>query len=121
MALDRKTKKAWVKALRSGKYKQGFNALKRTHEEKAVYCCLGVLCNIKGVRWRNSGTKSSFTLENTLYPYMNNKCVGNRTDESGLINSSFCDLSVETQKLLALKNDDGWSFNDIADYIERRL
>ena len=35
-------KKLWVKALRSGKYKQGRNAL--CHAGR--YCCLGVLCDI---------------------------------------------------------------------------
>lgn len=36
-------KKAWVAALRSGKYKQGRGKL-RTADNK--FCCLGVLCNL---------------------------------------------------------------------------
>jgi hypothetical protein len=35
----------WVKALRSGKYKQGTGHLKR----RSGYCCLGVLCELRGV------------------------------------------------------------------------
>lgn len=37
-------KKKWVEALRSGKYKQGKEAL--CFGDK--YCCLGVLCEIAG-------------------------------------------------------------------------
>ncbi len=33
----------WVEALRSGKYEQGQNCLKR---EDGTYCCLGALCDI---------------------------------------------------------------------------
>jgi hypothetical protein len=41
--MDKKLKAAWVKALRSGKYKQGRVRLKN---EDDTYCCLGVLCAI---------------------------------------------------------------------------
>lgn len=37
--------KKWVKALRSGKYKQGKSFLKR---EDGTYCCLGVLTEVCG-------------------------------------------------------------------------
>lgn len=39
-------KEAWIKALRSGKYKQGQRRL-RTNDGK--FCCLGVLCDISGL------------------------------------------------------------------------
>ncbi len=38
-------KEAWIKALRSGEYKQGHEALKQTNGQPK-YCCLGVLCEI---------------------------------------------------------------------------
>lgn len=38
-------KKRWVDALRSGKYKQGKERLKR-RGELPKYCCLGVLCDL---------------------------------------------------------------------------
>lgn len=38
--MDQELKKKWVKALLSGRYKQGRSALYRGHE---TYCCLGVL------------------------------------------------------------------------------
>jgi hypothetical protein len=44
--MDKKLKAKWVKALRSGKFKQGngvlYNPNKRTH------CCLGVLSQVDG-------------------------------------------------------------------------
>lgn len=37
----------WVDALRSGRYKQGRNALKQDNgEDSCSYCCLGVLCDL---------------------------------------------------------------------------
>ena len=39
--------KKWVKALRSGKFKQTKNRLKRTNAQgKVNHCCLGVLCEL---------------------------------------------------------------------------
>lgn len=39
--------KKWVKALRSGKYKQGAGTLKQYNRKgQAEHCCLGVLCEL---------------------------------------------------------------------------
>jgi len=38
--------KKWVKALRSGKYKQGKHMLKAATKTGMRYCCLGVLCEL---------------------------------------------------------------------------
>jgi hypothetical protein len=44
--VDKKTKKEWVKALRSGKYEQATSALYNRGDNG--YCCLGVLCVVEG-------------------------------------------------------------------------
>jgi hypothetical protein len=44
--LDKKTKKEWVKALRSGEFKQTKSVL--YNREDNGYCCLGVLCVLEG-------------------------------------------------------------------------
>jgi hypothetical protein len=50
MDLDKKIARRWVKALLSGKYKQGRGALKLDGR----FCCLGVLCDIsKAGKWNN--------------------------------------------------------------------
>lgn len=41
--MNKDIKRAWVKALRSGKYKQGRKQLRNGNDEM---CCLGVLCNL---------------------------------------------------------------------------
>ena len=41
--MKKKIAKQWVKALRSGKYKQGVDRLNIDNE---YFCCLGVLCEI---------------------------------------------------------------------------
>jgi hypothetical protein len=44
--MNSEIKKAWVEALRSGEYEQGFGALNITGK----YCCLGVLCDLAAKR-----------------------------------------------------------------------
>jgi hypothetical protein len=45
--MKKKIAEKWVKALRSGKYKQGRHALKyKTKAGVTRHCCLGVLCEL---------------------------------------------------------------------------
>lgn len=54
--LPKKIKNAWVKALRSGKYKQGEMKLIQGGKTNKKYCCLGVLCEIVGEPPQNGKT-----------------------------------------------------------------
>ena len=48
-------KQKWIDALRSGEYKQGYKYLRQTEEDGSIsYCCLGVLCDIAGVDWKET-------------------------------------------------------------------
>ena len=87
--LTSKQKKAWVDALRSGKYEQGKEILKRDGK----YCCLGVLCDI------------------LCYDSSSRHTIRDQWGESAYI-------GCVTQSLLAGMNDDGKTFEEIADYIE---
>lgn len=39
-------KAAWIAALRSGEYKQGYGKLRTNYSTEKEYCCLGVLCDL---------------------------------------------------------------------------
>lgn len=45
--MDAELKGKWVKALRSGKYKQGKGVLC----DRGKHCCLGVLCRVAGGKY----------------------------------------------------------------------
>ena len=97
----------WIKALRSGKYKQTTSNLKND----IGHCCLGVLC--------------------TLTPYKNNYTKMN--SEDGVVNKNsvippkvrdYAGLNSNHGKLpsgisLANLNDAGTTFKEIADLIEQ--
>lgn len=103
--MDQKLKRKWIKALRSGKYEQGGDHLKRGNR----FCCLGVLADIQGCTWeRGEPTKKS-------------KNVGMLHQESVLLSPSFCGIRKSTQNSLAEMNDNGSTFAEIADYIEKRM
>lgn len=60
MAMNSEVKKKWIEALRSRKYKQGHQMLKQVNNGEEKYCCLGVLCDIVGI-------KGSFVSDHTEY------------------------------------------------------
>lgn len=87
--LNPKVKALWLKALRSGKYKQGHNALCTvTTRGKNRFCCLGVLCDLyikshKSAKWSKK-TSDSMNVENNKY----SQCLtfqAKRVRERGLL------------------------------------
>lgn len=42
----------WLRALESGRYKRGRSWLKMERGGKFEYCCLGVACEVAGVKWQ---------------------------------------------------------------------
>lgn len=98
----------WVKALRSGEYKQGRFNLKT---EKG-YCCLGVLCEISKLskfRKVRNDTKFSYFNVAGLLPSKVKNWAGMRS------------ISGKGYKRLSLSrlNDAGTSFDKIANLIEK--
>ena len=111
---------AWVKALRSGKFKQGYGELltKRLNENKE-YCCLGVLATVCRAR------KAFETLD-----LSDKKLDGAGTlTHIGLDNAVGLPTGVEP--FLASKNDGQqgsfglsttkWGFKRIATWIEKKF
>lgn len=114
--MDKKLKRAWVKALRSGTRRQGRMLLKRRRDigERTEYCCLGVLCAVMGAKWKGGGGP---VLE------------GARLDENGdngKLNRKALKLvglrGRDQEKLIDMNDSSPMtSFKKIADYIEEKL
>lgn len=104
-------RKAWVKALRSGEYKQGRYSL-CTLTPYNRYCCLGVLAELAvqhGIVEKNNESydgRSGF-LSSTIM-----KWVGLRTDSG--------EFTVSNKlNTLSILNDNEFTFSAIADIIEQ--
>jgi hypothetical protein len=96
--MDAQLKAKWVEALRSGKYPQTTNYLK----DDDGYCCLGVLCDVQGADFDAIKEEfGSLSLSHNPQKYLGQLGGGCTT--------------------LAQMNDNGKSFSEIADYIERIL
>lgn len=110
--MNARIKKLWVKALRSGKYKQGIGQLRRDNGEPK-FCCLGVLCDIhaktrQGQTWNEDG---SYDDEDSDLPLS--------VVEWAELDSS--DPVLGTKRRASQINDAGESFEYIAKLIEKRL
>lgn len=96
-------KDKWIKALRSGEYKQGKQLLRSGNN---LYCCLGVLCEVMGTR----ATKPN---DVNFYYYDGN---------SGALSDTLAiqaGLKHSDQRVCVSMNDkDEFSFNQIADWLE---
>ena len=95
-----KQKILWLEALRSGKYRQGKQALKtKSAKGQYSYCCLGVAKEVCAI-------KNSEKIIHGSFLFITGEAVF---------------LSIFVQEILANKNDKGTSFTKIADYIEKNF
>ncbi len=95
--LTKKLKQEWIKALRSGKYKQGQNELYSNYDD--TYCCLGVLQKIGNIDCDDS---------ELLQDENDRSCVRG--------------LTSKVQQRLAHMNDNNREdFRTIANWIEKYL
>lgn len=112
--MDVELKKRWVKALRSGKYRQGHGKLCFNDN----YCCLGVLADIEG---------ALVALDDYTYNIkgiIDESIWGCPYPTTSLPPISFLNkvgLSSSVSYKLADMNDSGKTFNKIADWIEENL
>ena len=92
-------KRNWVRALRSGKFKQGRSSLRHTTSNDEVeYCCLGVACEIK-------------ITQDGKHPIYG---------KNFYVDVDFLPLNIQEQ--LVIMNDvHKYNFNEIADWIEQNL
>lgn len=130
-------KAQWIAALRSGEYNQTRSALKNNEG----FCCLGVLCDvIDNTRWADDNQTNGYNFElgdtrfsfNTAVipseaakPLALNKMLV--TIDDNIIDPDQIDLEVDSHDTTRLDdylitlNDNGKSFSEIADIIEKHL
>ncbi len=92
----------WIKALRSGEYKQGKKKLKAGDR----FCCVGVLCDLAAKDGGPQWVRSRFLGCDGTLP----------TDVTKLLG-----LGAYTGRLYSMNDDQGFTFAQIADYIETSL
>lgn len=104
----------WIEALRSGKYEQGQNKL-FDHccfgDVTARYCCLGVLAEISPNATKHASSYKfigSWHLTNTLIP-----------DDWWIWNTGLA--LTHMYHCIDLNDRDGYTFKQIADYLEAQL
>lgn len=100
-------KAKWVEALRSGRYKQGFEKLRSAGDE---FCCLGVLCDIvDGDRWHRAFAATTYMHDN-LYGL-----PPKHVQDTAGINENI------VEDLVLMNDGNAATFHEIAEYIEANL
>jgi hypothetical protein len=114
--MNEEIKKQWVAALRSGAYKQGTGRLHDTYRGEDRFCCLGVLCDLAAregvVNVRSSGPDILYDDEADVLPQSVMDWSGVESEDGRL---------TTCLPALALMNDQGTTFAQLADEIERYL
>jgi len=126
--MDSIVKDRWIKALRSGEYKQTRGALRKSNGEPS-YCCLGVLCNIylsdgNNVTWGQDdefyypegGGSSAYKRIRGILPSVVMQWAGLNDSKA-----QFRGGEAYTDSTLAGVNDNGKSFEEIANIIEEKF
>lgn len=107
MKVDKKKIKKWVKALRSGKYKQ----TKYKLQDHRGFCCLGVACDIFIPKEKKRFLEKNRCLYGDLPKYQKHS--------PAWLLSINDDFDTKTNKRLSVLNDnDRMSFDEIADLLE---
>ena len=107
--MNAKLKQKWIKALRSGEYVQGKKTMVRqTKDGHDEFCCLGVLADLMGAEFDGPaswcGPLRRFTIDGKQFAK----------------DSWLPEVCFSGQSVLASMNDDGASFDEIADWIQER-
>jgi hypothetical protein len=101
--MNTEVKAKWLAALRDGSYRQAMGKL----HASGGYCCLGVLCDlVDNTKWEDNPTTGCKEYDRKIYmpPQPLLEQVG---------------LHEDVTDRVSKMNDDGSSFAEIADYLER--
>lgn len=110
----------WILALRSGRYKQGKSALRKSGEGGVRYCCLGVACTISRLgKWvpgsypNEQGYRiSEMEYDQTDLPPSVQKWLGLEAEDNPLLSDSLAAIAANDVNAL--------TFAQIADALEAR-
>lgn len=110
----------WIRALRSGSYEQGSSFLKRDGR----YCCLGVACEVAGLAEKEAASNKLVDTEPITTTADERIAVfsffGHDSDTHLPIPlREMIDMDGAFQSRLTERNDEGSSFEEIADLIEQ--
>lgn len=128
--MKKKYMELWVKALNSGKFKQGEGALKKkvSGSNVAEFCCLGVLCDIVqkevGGEWIGAnGNSEAFATQlderGDFLPAEVMDLVGMKSEDGEYTGVVIGPNEDEILSLASL-NDSHYSFKEIAKIIKRK-
>lgn len=116
-------KKDWIKALKSGNYTQGAGALKGEIEDtgQVAYCCLGVACSIAGVNSIDIHGEWIEEWDGDFHDIP--KILQGSADENKLVKilSEMNDDTRDESGFNNSKDSHSFSFDDIADWIDRYI
>lgn len=104
--MHKELKTKWLNALRSGNYKQTTGVLIR---DGISFCCIGVLCDV---------VEHVEVFDDYVFSGITNTELEIDLDRGTLFAIG---LTREEAERLMCMNDEGSSFQDIADYIEENI
>lgn len=119
--LKPEVKEKWVAALRSGAYKQTNGCLRSERRDGTSYCCLGVLCEVLELpKDPSSGGSYAFgwQREHSTIPEnwaLENICIKN---DKANTHESICSVGAFLSECMIKNDQRGFSFKEIADWIE---
>jgi len=115
--MNEKVAKKWVKALRSGKYKQTRHGKLRIGD---AFCCLGVLCDLYIKEKPQEEWYDMVNIAPGVYSFLGAQhFLPDPVVEWADATSAGHDWSCKLIRLLPNMNDQGSTFSEIADYIEK--
>lgn len=129
--MKKEVAKKWVKALRSGKYKQGKGYLKQLDSKnEPKHCCLGVLCELYDQQMKKNH-KKTLHADHMVDSETGTEFISLNQHDGGLpkvvrewanmINPLGEFIKNDRVQYLADLNDDGKKFSTIANIIEKNV
>ena len=121
--------KKWLRALRSGSYKQGVGGLHSIDQEgNSTFCCLGVACNLylnevgdlttRNARGNDIQTPVAYGEEYSYLPRQVAEWLGLWSYDGTFLDPE--NILLPEERSLADLNDNGATFREIAETIERK-